>query len=40
MRSRAAIPITRRYRLDDISDAYRNLLKGEMIRGIIDFAID
>jgi alcohol dehydrogenase len=32
--------ITRRYRLDDINDAYADLLNGEIIRGIIDYAID
>jgi alcohol dehydrogenase len=30
--------ITRRYRLDDINDAYADLLNGEIIRGVIDFA--
>ncbi len=29
--------ITRRYRLDDINDAYADLLNGELIRGVIDF---
>jgi NDMA-dependent alcohol dehydrogenase len=29
--------ITRRYRLDDINEAYRDLLNGEIIRGIIDY---
>jgi NDMA-dependent alcohol dehydrogenase len=29
--------ITRRYRLDDINDAYADLLNGEIIRGVIDF---
>lgn len=32
--------ITRRYRLDDINDAYRDLHNGEIVRGIIDFAAD
>jgi alcohol dehydrogenase len=31
--------ITRRYRLDDINDAYADLLNGEIIRGVIDFGI-
>lgn len=31
--------ITRRYRLDDINNAYRDLLNGEIIRGIIDFSV-
>ena len=31
--------ITRRYRLDDVNDAYADLLNGEIIRGIIDYAI-
>jgi Zn-dependent alcohol dehydrogenase len=31
--------ITRRYRLDDINDAYADLLNGEIIRGVIDFSI-
>ncbi|BBY04959.1 Zn-dependent alcohol dehydrogenase [Mycobacterium noviomagense] len=31
--------ITRRYRLDDINDAYADLLNGELIRGVIDFGI-
>ncbi len=30
--------ITRRYRLDDINDAYQDLHSGEIIRGIIDFS--
>lgn len=29
--------ITKRYRLDDINDAYTDLLNGEIIRGVIDF---
>lgn len=32
--------ITRRYRLDDINDAFDDLLTGELIRGVIDFGID
>jgi NDMA-dependent alcohol dehydrogenase len=32
--------ITRRYRLDDINDGYRDLLNGEIIRGVIDFGLD
>ncbi|OBF93210.1 alcohol dehydrogenase [Mycobacterium sp. 852002-51152_SCH6134967] len=32
--------ITRRYRLDDINTAYDDLLEGEIIRGVIDFALD
>ena len=31
--------ITKRYRLDDINDAYSDLLNGEIIRGVIDFAL-
>jgi Zn-dependent alcohol dehydrogenase len=31
--------ITRRYRLDDVNDAYADLLNGELIRGVIDFGI-
>jgi NDMA-dependent alcohol dehydrogenase len=31
--------ITKRYRLDDINDAYVELLNGEIIRGVIDFGI-
>ncbi len=31
--------ITRRYRLDEINDAYTDLLNGEIIRGVIDFGI-
>lgn len=31
--------ITRRYRLDDINDAYADLLNGEIIRGVIDFGV-
>ena len=29
--------ITKRYRLDDINEAYADLLNGEIIRGVIDF---
>ncbi|MCT7662047.1 Zn-dependent alcohol dehydrogenase [Mycobacterium deserti] len=32
--------ITRRYRLDDINEAYADLLNGEIIRGVIDFALN
>jgi NDMA-dependent alcohol dehydrogenase len=32
--------ITRRYRLDDVNEAYADLLNGEIIRGIIDYGID
>jgi alcohol dehydrogenase len=31
--------ISKRYRLDDINDAYADLLNGEIIRGVIDFAL-
>jgi NDMA-dependent alcohol dehydrogenase len=31
--------ITRRYRLDDINAAYADLLNGEIVRGVIDFAL-
>jgi NDMA-dependent alcohol dehydrogenase len=31
--------ITKRYRLDDINDAYRDLLNGEIVRGILDFSL-
>ncbi|MBW0020107.1 MAG: Zn-dependent alcohol dehydrogenase [Mycobacterium sp.] len=31
--------ITRRYRLDDVNEAYRDLLDGEIVRGVIDFGI-
>jgi NDMA-dependent alcohol dehydrogenase len=31
--------ITKRYRLDEINDAYADLLDGEIIRGVIDFAL-
>ena len=30
--------ITKRYRPDDINDAYADLVNGEIIRGVIDFA--
>ncbi|MCV7299882.1 Zn-dependent alcohol dehydrogenase [Mycobacterium barrassiae] len=32
--------ITRRYRLDEINDGYRDQLNGEIIRGVIDFSLD
>jgi NDMA-dependent alcohol dehydrogenase len=32
--------ITRRYRLDDINEAYDDLLNGKIVRGIIDFGIE
>lgn len=31
--------ITKRYRLDDINDAYADLANGELIRGVIDFGL-
>jgi NDMA-dependent alcohol dehydrogenase len=31
--------ITRRYRLDEINDGYRDQLNGEIIRGVIDFGL-
>lgn len=31
--------ITKRYRLDDVNDAYDDLLNGKIVRGIIDFGI-
>jgi Zn-dependent alcohol dehydrogenase len=31
--------ITRRYALDDINEGYRDLLNGEVIRGVIDFGL-
>ncbi|MGB0970318.1 MAG: Zn-dependent alcohol dehydrogenase [Mycobacterium sp.] len=31
--------ITKRYRLDDINDAYSDLANGDLIRGVIDFGI-
>ena len=32
--------ITRRYRLEDINDGYRDQLNGEIVRGVIDFSLD
>jgi NDMA-dependent alcohol dehydrogenase len=32
--------ITKRYRLDDINEAYADLRNGEIIRGVVDFALD
>lgn len=32
--------ITKRYRLDDVNDAYDDLGNGQIIRGIIDFGIE
>jgi NDMA-dependent alcohol dehydrogenase len=32
--------ITRRYRLDDINEGYRDQLNGEIIRGVIDFSLN
>jgi len=32
--------ITRRYRLEEINDGYRDQLNGEIVRGIIDFSLD
>lgn len=32
--------ITRRYRLDDINDAYDDLRNGRIVRGVIDFGIE
>jgi len=32
--------ITRRYRLDEINEAYADLTAGQLIRGVIDFGID
>jgi NDMA-dependent alcohol dehydrogenase len=32
--------ITRRYRLDDINEAYDDLLNGKIVRGVIDFGIE
>jgi NDMA-dependent alcohol dehydrogenase len=32
--------ITKRYQLDDINDAYADVLNGEIIRGVIDFSLD
>jgi NDMA-dependent alcohol dehydrogenase len=31
--------ITRRYRLDDVNEAYADLRNGELIRGVIDFGV-
>ena len=31
--------ITKRYRLDDINNAYHDLLNGKLIRGVIDFGL-
>jgi Zn-dependent alcohol dehydrogenase len=31
--------ITKRYRLDEVNDAYNDLLNGEIVRGVIDFGI-
>jgi Zn-dependent alcohol dehydrogenase len=31
--------ITKRYRLDDVNEAYADLLNGKILRGIIDFGI-
>ena len=31
--------ITRRYRLDDINEAYADLRNGELVRGVIDFGV-
>ena len=31
--------ITRRYALDEINEGYRDLLNGEIVRGVIDFAL-
>jgi NDMA-dependent alcohol dehydrogenase len=31
--------VTRRYRLDDVNQAYEDLLNGELIRGVIDFSL-
>ena len=31
--------ITRRYRLDDINEAYTDLRNGEIVRGVVDFAL-
>jgi NDMA-dependent alcohol dehydrogenase len=32
--------VTKRYRLDQINDAYADLVAGKLIRGVIDFALD
>ena len=31
--------VTKRYRLDEINEAYVDLVAGELIRGVIDFSI-
>jgi Zn-dependent alcohol dehydrogenase len=31
--------ITKRYRLDDVNEAYADLLDGKIVRGVIDFGI-
>jgi NDMA-dependent alcohol dehydrogenase len=31
--------ITKRYRLDEVNDAYADLLNGKIVRGVIDFAL-
>ena len=31
--------ITRQYRLEDINDAFGDLMRGELVRGVIDFGI-
>ncbi len=31
--------ISKRYQLDDINDAYADLLNGEIIRGVVDFSL-
>jgi alcohol dehydrogenase len=31
--------VTRRYRLDDINEAYADLRNGEIIRGVVDFGV-
>ena len=32
--------ITKRYGLDEINDAYDDLVAGELIRGVIDFGLE
>jgi Zn-dependent alcohol dehydrogenase len=32
--------VSKRYRLDDINDAYSDLRNGEIIRGVVDFGLD
>jgi Zn-dependent alcohol dehydrogenase len=32
--------ISKRYRLDEINDGYRDLKNGEILRGVIDFSLD